>query len=69
MEILKGKESKMKALTKLSVVLLTLTTSAQQEAERIRWNAMFSPAGGYRSIHHRSQKKKRILARRTNSYV
>ena len=54
----------MKARMKLATVLLTLTTFAQQEAARIDWGSAFSPPGGWRRIPHRSQKKKRILARR-----
>ena len=56
----------MKARMKLATILMTLTTLAQQEVARIRWEGVFSPLGGWKRIHHRSQKKKRILARRRN---
>lgn len=55
----------MKGLT-LATVLLAITTLAGQTAARIKWNREYSPSGGWRGIHHRSQKKGRILARRRN---
>jgi hypothetical protein len=40
------------------------TTQDLQEAIRKFWEGIYNPFQGYKNIHHRSQKKKRILAKR-----
>ena len=56
----------MKSGLKLATILLTLSILQSQEMARIKWDSIHSPPDGWRNIHHRSQKKKRILARRSN---
>ena len=64
----------MKAFTKLTAVLFSITAdkdsvmpiALRQQQARLDWTDRFSPSHGWRGIHHRSQKKKRLIARRRN---
>ena len=62
----------MKAFTKLIAVLFIITAldasvmpvAKRQQQARLDWTGRFNPARSWRAIHPRSQKKKRLIARR-----